>query len=111
MMSPGVRSLGLMIFCIGGGTGQSDAFASRAVAGQVDPVCVVDDAIEHGVSVGGIADQLVPFVDGDLAGDDGRSAPAAFFKYLEQIVTSGGIEWLEPPIVEDEQLHAAERSA
>jgi hypothetical protein len=24
-------------------------------------------------------------------------------------VTSGGIEWLEPPVVEDEQLHAAER--
>jgi hypothetical protein len=72
-------------------------------------VGVVDDAIEHSVGVGGIADQLVPFVDRDLAGDDRRSAALAFFENLEQIVTSGGIQLLEPPVVEDEQLYAAER--
>jgi hypothetical protein len=48
--------------------------ASQAVAGEIDPLRVVNDAIENGVSVGGIADQLVPFVDWDLAGDDRRSA-------------------------------------
>jgi hypothetical protein len=32
------------------------------VAGEIDPLRVVNDAIENGVSVGGIADQLVPFV-------------------------------------------------
>jgi hypothetical protein len=80
------------------------------VAGEIDPVRVVDDAIENGVGVGGIADQLVPFVDGDLAGDDRRSAAVAFFENLEQVVTSGGIERLEPPVVEKEQLYAAERS-
>jgi hypothetical protein len=32
-----------------------------------------------------------------------------FFENLEQIVTSGGIKGLETPVVEDEQLHAAER--
>jgi hypothetical protein len=37
------------------------------VAGEIDAVCVVDDAIEDGVSIGGIADQLVPFVDGECA--------------------------------------------
>ena len=62
------------------------------MASEVDPLRVVDDAIEDGVGVGGIADQLVPFVDGDLAGDDRRSAAVAFFENLEQIVTSGGIE-------------------
>jgi hypothetical protein len=40
------------------------------VAGEIDPVRVVDNAIEDGVGVGGIANQFVPFVDGDLAGDD-----------------------------------------
>ena len=70
------------------------------MAGEIDPVRVVDDAIEDGVGIGGIADQLVPFVDGDLAGDDRRSASVAFFENLEQIVTSGGIERLEPPVVE-----------
>src|SRR5499427_5286408 len=70
---------------------------------------IVDDAIEDGVGVSRIADQLVPFVDRDLAGDDRRSAAVAFFENLEQIVARGGIERLEPPVVEDEQLHAAER--
>jgi len=45
------------------------------VAGEIDPVRIVDDAIEDGVGVSGISDQLVPFVDGDLAGDDGRLRP------------------------------------
>ena len=71
---------------------------------------VVYDAIEDGVGVGGIADQLVPFVDGDLAGDDRRSSAVAFLENLEQVVTSCSIEGLEPPVVEDEQLHTADRS-
>ena len=40
------------------------ARASQAVAGEINPVRVVDDAIEDGVGVGWIADQLVPFVEG-----------------------------------------------
>ena len=47
------------------------ARASQAVAAEINPVCVADDAIEDGVGVGWIADQLVSFVKGDLAGDDG----------------------------------------
>ena len=34
------------------------------MAGEINPVRVVDDAIEDGVGVGWIADQLVPFVEG-----------------------------------------------
>jgi hypothetical protein len=79
------------------------------VTGEIDPVCVVNDTIEDGVGVGGIADQLMPFVDGDLAGDDRRSAAVAFFENLEEVVTRGGVERLEPSVVEDEQLHTAER--
>ena len=79
------------------------------MAGEIDPVCVMDDAIEDGVGIGRIADQLVPFVDGHLAGDDGGSAAVAFFKNLEEVVARGGVEGLETPVIEDEQLHAAER--
>jgi hypothetical protein len=78
------------------------------VAGEIDAVCVVDDAIEDSVGVGGIADQFVPFVDGDLAGDDGRPSAVAFFEDFEEIVAGGGIEGIEAPIIEDEELHAAE---
>ena len=76
--------------------------ASQAVPGEIDPVRVVDEPIEDGIGVSGIADQLVPFVDGYLAGDDRRSAAIAFFENLEQFVTCGGIEGLESPVIEDE---------
>jgi hypothetical protein len=64
------------------------------VAGEIDPVRVVDDAIENGVSVGRIADQPVPFVDRDLAGDDCRSPTVAFFEDFEEVVAGGSIERL-----------------
>jgi len=46
---------------------------------------VVDEAIEDGVGVGRVADDLVPFVDRDLAGEDGRSAVVAFFEDFVEI--------------------------
>ena len=79
------------------------------MAGEIDPVRVVDDAIENGVSVGGIADQLMPFVDWDLAGDDRGSPTVAFFEDFEEVVAGCSIERIEPPIIEDEKLHTAER--
>jgi hypothetical protein len=48
-------------------------------------------------------------VGGDLAGDDRRSAAIGFFEDFEEVVTSDAVEGLETPVVEDEQLHAAER--
>ena len=32
---------------------------------------VVDEPVENGVSQSGVADGLVPMIDGELAGDDG----------------------------------------
>ena len=58
---------------------------------------------------GGVADQVVPAVDGDLAGDQGGAAAVAFLDDLEQIAALLGTERLEAPVVEDEQLDAAER--
>ena len=80
------------------------------MAGEIDPLRVVNDAIENGVSVGRIADQLMPFVHRDLAGDDRRSPTVAFFEDFEEVVAGSGIERLKTPIIEDEELHAAERS-
>jgi len=62
-------------------------------------VSIADEAIEDGIGVSGIADQLVPFVDRNLAGDDCRSAAVTFFEDLEEVVTSDGIERLEAPVV------------
>jgi hypothetical protein len=77
---------------------------------EIDAVGIVDDAIEDGIGVGGIADEFMPFVDGNLAGDDGGSSAISFFEYLKEIVTGRGIEGLQAPIVEYQQLDTAERS-
>jgi len=55
-------------------SGLSAGFAGspHALPGEIDPVGVVDRAVEDGIGVGGVADQRVPPIDGRLvAGDDG----------------------------------------
>jgi len=69
---------------------------------------VVDEAVEDGVGIGRVADHLVPFVDRDLAGQDGRAAAVAFFEDLVEIAAGAGIERIETPIVEDKELGAVE---
>ena len=69
---------------------------------------VVDEAVENGVSVGRVPDHLVPRSDGQLAGDDGGTATITFFEDLEQVMAGECIERLEAPIIQDEELHAAE---
>ncbi len=69
---------------------------------------VVDEAVEDGVGIGGIADEVVPFIDGDLAGDEGGAAAVALFEDFEEVMACAGIERLEAPVVEDEEFNPAE---
>ena len=50
----------------------------------------------------------MPAVDGNLAGDHGGAAPVAVLDDLQEVVTLLGIERLQTPVVEDEELDAAE---
>ena len=45
----------------------------------------VDQAVEHGVGDGSIADVLVPMRDRKLAGDHGGGAPVAVVDDLQQV--------------------------
>jgi len=71
---------------------------------------VVDEAVEDGVGIGWVADDLVPFVDRDLAGQDGRTAAISLFEDLVEITASTGVERFKTPIIEDQQFDAAERT-
>ncbi len=44
---------------------------SHAFSGELKAVSVVNDAVQDRVAEGGVADDVVPMFDGDLAGDDG----------------------------------------
>jgi hypothetical protein len=72
-------------------------------------MCVVDEAVRNGVCVSRIADDVAPFVDWELAGDDCRSPPVAFFENFEEIMPCSSIKRLKTSVIEDEQLHASKR--
>jgi hypothetical protein len=61
-------------------TVRSSPAAERKEAGEIDAVEVVDETIEDGVGVSRIADHGVPFVDRDLAGENGRAAAVTFLE-------------------------------
>ena len=54
------------------------------------------------------ADDLMPAVYGELGSDHRRAAAVALFEDFQEIMTCGGVERLQPPIVEDEQVGATE---
>jgi len=60
----------------------------------------MNDAIEDRIGQSGIAHELVPSVDGKLAGDDQRAAIVAVFDNLQQVAALLGGEWLGSPIIE-----------
>lgn len=70
---------------------------------------VVNEPVENGIRIGWIADDLVPLLNGQLSGDDGRAAAVTFFEDLKEIVAGLCIERFETSVVEDEKIDACER--
>src|SRR6476469_5404011 len=79
---------------------------AQGLALQLKPVCVVDEAVEHRVGNGGIADVSMPIVDWQLAGDDGGSAAVPTVDDFQQIASLLGGERCQSPVIENEHLHA-----
>jgi hypothetical protein len=82
--------------------------AAQAVAGQLDAMRIVDEAVQDGVGVSGVANDLMPGRQGELGGDDRRPAAVSLLENFEQIVTGAGVEGFEAEVVENEQIGAAD---
>src|SRR4029453_17999065 len=78
---------------------------AHAFSLQFDAVGAVNQAVEHRVGDGGIADMLVPELDRDLAGDDGRGAIMPIVDDLHQIAAPVGGQGGDAPVIENQQLH------
>ena len=52
----------------------------------------------------------MPLVDRELAGDEGGAAAVAILQDLQEVMAGAGIERLKPPVIEDQQIDAAERA-
>ena len=71
---------------------------------------VVDDAVEDGVGIGRVADDLVPFVDRNLAGQDDRAAAIALFEDLVEVARAPASSVSRPQSSRNQELHAVERA-
>jgi hypothetical protein len=54
-------------------------------------MAVVDEAVEDGVGISRVADDIVPLVDGDLAGEDGGTAAGAFFEDFVEVAAGTAV--------------------
>ena len=81
------------------GVGLSHRFSS-----QWQAVGVVQKAVEDGIGQGRLADEIVPVLDGQLAGDQGGSQAMAVLDDFHQIVALGGGDFLDSPVIEDDQV-------
>src|SRR5262249_40784890 len=79
---------------------------AHALAFEFDPVGVVDDAIEDGVGKRWIADDLVPALDRQLAGDENRTDIVAILDDLKQVAALFSVELLWSPVIENEEIDA-----
>ena len=68
----------------------------------------MEEAVEDRIGVGGIADNVVPFVDRQLAGDDDRATAMTLFQELQKVVPGAGVKLFKAPIVEDQKLDATQ---
>src|SRR5665213_4603328 len=72
---------------------------SHAFSGELKAVSVMNEAVQDRVAQGGIADNVVPMFDWDLAGDNGRGATVAIIKDLQKVAPFGRVEnRKEPPL-------------
>lgn len=81
---------------------------SEALSFEFNAVGVVDEAIEDCVGYGGISDNFVPAIDGQLAGDDDRTSFISVLDDLEQIAALIGVERLRSPVIKNEQIEASD---
>ena len=65
------------------------AGAAQAFSCEFETAGVVDEAVEDGIGVGRIADELMPAFDGQLAGDDGGTPAVAVVEDFQDVVAGG----------------------
>ena len=68
----------------------------------------MNETVQDGVGIGRIADDFVPTVYWKLGGNHRGTASVAFLEDFQEIVPGGGVERLQAPVIENEQIGAAQ---
>jgi len=77
---------------------------SHGISFRGDFVGVVDQTVQDGACKGGVADEVMPVFDRELADDHCGSRVIPIFCDFEEIVTVFVVERDEAPVVEDEEV-------
>lgn len=62
---------------------------SHAFPNEGQPMGVVDEPVQDGVGQGRVPDGLVPMLDRELTGDDGRASAMSVLEDLKQVASLG----------------------
>jgi hypothetical protein len=78
--------------------------AAHGTALEDDAMRIMEEAIEDRIPEGGVSHDIVPVVDGHLAGEESASPSVAIVQEVEEIVAGSIVQRRHPPVVEDEQV-------
>ncbi len=84
---------------------------SGAFAGEFEAVDVVDEAVQYRVRVGWVGNHGMPILHFKLTCDDGGSPAVSLFEDFQEIMAGLGVEWLQPPVVQDQELDTSQLAA
>jgi hypothetical protein len=76
---------------------------------EIEPVGVVDEAIQNGVSDGWVGEAGMPLCDRHLSNDQGGGSAIAIIHDFEQVLGLAAGEGIAQPVIEDQELHSGER--
>ena len=82
------------------------AFESPAIVAGLDDVAVVSEAIEKRRGHLGVAEDARPFAEGEIGGDDDRSAFVEPADEMEEELAAGLGEGQIAEFIEDDEVHA-----
>ena len=77
---------------------------------DLDPIGVVNDAVEYGVRQGAFANGPVPQLHGQLTGNVDGLALVALLDDFQHVATALGGKFFQPQVIEDEQFDALQAS-
>jgi hypothetical protein len=65
---------------------------------------MMDEAVQDGIGEGGISNDIVPVLEGELAGDEGGSSFGAVFDDLQEIAALGLVQGSQAVIVDGQEV-------
>ena len=91
------------------GLGQWSFLLSHGASFEFELVGVVNETVEDRVGEGGVAERIVPVLDGELTGDQGGPGSVAVLEEFEEVAAVVGVELGESEVIKHDEVELGER--